>query len=212
MSSTIPRRALEPAPAPPARRYLWGLAVALATACVVALAEIDAQSARMVDSQGRAWPFSVLVGPGAVERRAGWTEVLAGGGLVADPLFRGLLGWYAAVDLVFVITYGSLLAGLVALLYRSRPGRRVARWLVGLTVGAAVVQDLTLLVLTGTRGPSAWTTVLSAATYLRGWSLLAVGAALLLRFVVPQPSSWRALGPRPAGPCGRWCTTASRWR
>ncbi len=189
MSSPIARQASAPAPAPPARRYLWALAVALATACVVALAEIDAQSARMVDSQGRAWPFSVLVGPGAVERRAGWTEVLAGGGLMTDQLFRALLGWYAAVDLVFVVTYGCLLAGLVALLYRSRAGRLTAQWLVGLTVGAAVVQNLTLLALSGTRGPSGWTTVLAATTYLRGWSLVAVGAALLLRFVIPQPAS-----------------------
>ena len=65
------------APAPPSRRYLWGLAVALATACVVALGEIDAQSGRMVDGQGRAWPFSVLVGPGAVEREAGWRRCSA---------------------------------------------------------------------------------------------------------------------------------------
>lgn len=178
-----------PGPAPAHRRYLWGLAVALATACLVALAEIDAQSARIVDSQGRAWPFSVLVGPGAVERRAGWTEVLASGGLITDPLFRALLGWYAAVDLVFVVTLGCLLAGLVALLYRSASGRRVSRVLVGLAIGAAVVQDLTLLILSGTRGPSGWTSVLSAASHSRSWLLLAVGAALLLRFVIPQPVS-----------------------
>ena len=188
-STTDPSGSAPASEGPLARRYLWALAVALATACLVALAEIDAQSARMVDSQGRAWPFSVLVGPGAVERRAGWTEVLGAGGLIADPLFRALLGWYAAVGLVLVITCGCLLAGLVALLYRSRGGRRWAGCLVGLWVVSAVVRDLTLLVLTGVRGPSAWTGVLWAATTVRGWLLVAVGAALLLRFVIPQPAA-----------------------
>lgn len=185
-----------PGPAPAARRYLWGLAVALAVAGLVARAEIDAQSARMVDSQGRAWPFSVLVGSGAVERRAGWAEVLARGGLITDPLFRSLLNWYATVDLVLVLTYGCLLAGLVGVLYRSRTGRRLARVLVGLTVTAAVIGNVVLLIIGGVRAPSGWSTVLSLATDLRWWGLAVLGAALLLRFLVPQPSSAVAESPR----------------
>ena len=92
---------------------------------VVALGEIDAQSGRMVDGEGRAWPFSVLVGPGAVERSAGWSEVLGAGGLIDDPLFRALLSWHLAVDVIFLLAYGCLLTGLVAVLYRSRVARRL---------------------------------------------------------------------------------------
>lgn len=212
MSSSIARRAAAPTPpeqqptpdaptdpgpsAPPARRYVWGLVVAVATACTVALAEVDAQSARMVDGQGRAWPFSVLVGPNPVERRAGWGEVLAADGLIDNPLFRALLGWHVVVDLVFVVAYGCLLAGLVTVLYRSRTGRRLAQVLVIVTVGAAVLADGALLALGAIRGPSGWSTVLSAATSVRWWTLVAVGAALLLRFVVPQPSSTVVETPR----------------
>src|SRR5262245_51334801 len=89
-----------------ARRYLWGLAVAVGTACGVALGEINAQSGRLVDAQGRAWPFSVLVGPGFVERSAGWPEVLSG--LIDDELYRALLSWHLAIGVVFMITYGVL--------------------------------------------------------------------------------------------------------
>jgi len=95
-----------------AGRYLWGLAVALAVVCVVALGEIDAQSGRVVGVQGRAWPFSVLVGPGFAERTAGWTEVLMPDGLISNELFRALLSWHLVIDTIFVITYGCLLAGL----------------------------------------------------------------------------------------------------
>ncbi|HEY5847154.1 MAG TPA: hypothetical protein VIT42_10260 [Microlunatus sp.] len=178
---------------PASRRYLWGLALALVTACVVALGEIDAQSGRMVDGQGRAWPFSVLVGPGAVERSAGWSEVLGAGGLIDDPLFRALLSWHLAVDLIFLLAYGCLLTGLVAVLYRSRVARRLGWGFVAVLVAVDLLENVCLIALIRTRTTSGWEPVLQVATSAK-WGLLAlVGAALLLRFVVPQRQ------PDPAG-------------
>ena len=105
-----------------AERYLWGLVVAVLAAAFVALIEIDAQSQRVVDPQGRAWPFSVLVGLDLTERIAGWPEVISSG-LIGDPLYRTLLGWHLLADFVFLAAYGFLLVGLVRATFRTRGDR-----------------------------------------------------------------------------------------
>lgn len=172
--------------APPirARRYLWGLSVALVTACLVALSEVDAQSGRVVDGQGRAWSLSVLVGPGGSERRAGWTEVLSG--LIGDPLYRALLSWHVAIDLVLLVAYGSLLAGLVVALFRTSGGRRFGGVVVAATVGFDLAENVTIVALMIIAGPNPLTGLLWWLTTAK-WALLAfTGAALLLRFIVPQ--------------------------
>lgn len=170
-----------------ARRYLWGLAVALAVACTVALGEINAQSGRLVDSQGRAWSFDVLVGPGFVERTAGWPEVLAG--LIDDPLYRALLSWHLVIGLVFVITYGLLLGGLVRVLFRTHGGRLAVGALVAATVGLDLAENLCVVVLMIFRGPPAVVAILWWCTTLKWATLVAAAGALILRFVVPQHQS-----------------------
>jgi hypothetical protein len=177
-----------------ARRYLWGLAVALVVACIVALVEIDAQTGRIVDSQGRAWPVSVLVGPGSSERDAGWTEVLSG--LITDPLYRALLSWHLVIDLVLVAASGCLLAGLVVVLFRSRAGRIFLWIMAGATVAAALVENLLIVALMIIQRPTALQTVLWWCTTLKWVLLIGVGGILLLRFVVPQRRDDDAETPR----------------
>ena len=184
MSSTY-----EDVAAPPirARRYLWGVAVALVVACWVALSEIDAQSGRVVDGQGRAWPLSVLVGPGFRERRAGWDSVL--GGLITDPLYRALLSWHLAIDLILLVAYGCVLAGLVAVLFKSSSGRRAGWVLVGAAVAFDLIENLVIVVLMIMQRPTIVAGLLWWCTNLK-WVLLAFAAGfLLLRFVVPQRQS-----------------------
>ena len=135
-----------------ARRYLWGLAIALAVACVVAIGEINAQSGRVVDDQGRAWPLTVLVGPGWVERSAGWPEVLTS--LINDSLYRALLSWFLVINVIFIVCYAALLAGLVAALFRTKVAR-IAIWvLAGIPVFFDLVENVCILVLMITRSPS----------------------------------------------------------
>lgn len=184
MSSTY-----EDVAAPPirARRYLWGLAVALIIASTVALSEIDAQSGRVVDSQGRAWPLSVLVGPGFSERRAGWDAVL--GGLITDPLYRALLSWHLAIDLILLVAYGCVLAGLVGILFTSSGGRRAGWVVVGAAVAFDLIENLVVVVLMIMQRPTIVAGLLWWCTTLK-WVLLAfAGGFLLLRFVVPQRQS-----------------------
>lgn len=167
-----------------ARRYLWGLAIALAVACTVAVGEINAQSGRIVDDQGRAWPLSVLVGPGWVERGAGWPEVLTS--LIGDPLYRALLTWFLIINVVFIVCYAAVFAGLVAALFRTKRAR-IAIWLlVAALVLADLVENLCIVVLMATKSPSGLVRLLWWCTTAKWVLLAAVVAILLLRFVVPQ--------------------------
>ncbi len=167
-----------------ARRYLWGLAIALAVACMVAVGEINAQSGRIVDDQGRAWPLSVLVGPGWIERGAGWPEVLTS--LINDPLYRALLSWFLVINVVFIVCYAAVLAGLVAALFRTSRAR-IAIWaLVAILVLADLVENLCILVLMITSSPSGPVGLLWWCTTAKWVLLVLVAAILLLRFVVPQ--------------------------
>lgn len=167
-----------------ARRYLWGLAIVLAVACVVAVGEIDAQSGRLVDDQGRAWPLSVLVGPGWIERGAGWPEVLTS--LINDPLYRALLSWFLVINVIFIVCYAAVLAGLVAALFRTKRARGAIWVLVAILVLADLLENLCILVLMITRSPSGPVKLLWWCTTAKWALLVAVAAILLLRFVVPQ--------------------------
>lgn len=167
-----------------ARRYLWGLAIALAVACMVAVGEINAQSGRLVDDQGRAWPLSVLVGPGWIERSRGWPEVLTS--LIGDPLYRALLSWFLAINAIFVVCYAAVLAGLIAALFRTNLAR-IAIWtLAGVVVLSDLVENLCILVLLVSGSPAGPLSLLWWCTTVKWFGLGAVIAVLLLRFVVPQ--------------------------
>lgn len=167
-----------------ARRYLWGLAIALAVACMVAVGEINAQSGRLVDDQGRAWPLSVLVGPGWIERSAGWPEVLSG--LINDPLYRSLLGWFLAINTIFVACYAAVIGGLVGALFRTKPAR-IAIWvLAGIVVLSDLVENLCILVLLVSRSQTGPLPLLWWCTTVKWIGLGLVALVLLLRFVVPQ--------------------------
>ena len=178
----------EPAAAKPVspKRYLWGLVIALAAACLVAFGEIDAQSGRIVDAQGRAWPVSVLVGPG-VERREGWPAVLTG--MVNDPLYplyRALHMWFLATDLIFIACYVAVLFGLIAALFRNRRAKKVVRGLVCGMAIADLAENLCILVLLNTKSPSGLVDLLWWCTTLKWLGVLLVVAVLLIRFFVPQ--------------------------
>ena len=178
------------------KRYLWGLVVAVLAAALVALIEIDAQSARVVDSQGRAWPFSVLVGLDLTERTAGWSEVI-GTGLIADPLYRALLSWHLVVDFVFLAAYGVLLVGLVRSMFRTREARRFVGGVVVASVICSVVENLAIiaaLAIPSVSGPVV--ALLSAATTLKWVLLLAAIVAIAVRLAVPQRPARRS-DPRP---------------
>ncbi|MDN5771298.1 MAG: hypothetical protein L0H24_10425, partial [Microlunatus sp.] len=168
------------------RRYLWGLAAALAVTAIVALIEIDAQSDRVVDRLGRAWPFAVLAGPNRSERTAGWLEVITSG-LIADPLYRALLSWYLVVDAIFIVAYAALLIGLVRAGFRSGNGRLGVTVVVCAAALTNVVENLVIMVLLVRRtGGAVLLGLLDASTTLK-WLLIALAVvALIVRFVVPQ--------------------------
>jgi len=179
-----------------AERYLWGLVVAVLAAAFVALIEIDAQSQRVVDPQGRAWPFSVLVGLDLTERIAGWPEVISSG-LIGDPLYRTLLGWHLVADFVFLAAYGFLLIGLVRATFRTRGARRAIGGLVMLAVISDVVENLTIVALSAVRSASGQTLALLAVATTAKWvCVLAAVVAIAVRFVVPQQPPRRS-DPRP---------------
>ena len=90
------------------------------------------------------------------------------------------------IDLIFVITYGVLFAGLVAALFRSRGGRITLWVLVAATVALDLAEDLCIVVLMITRSASALVDLLWWCTTLKWLFLACVAATLLLRFVVPQ--------------------------
>ena len=130
---------------PPIRpsSYLWGLVLSITAAAVVALTEINAQSARVVGPDGHAWPFSVLFAAGE-DGATGWREVAAAGMLTQPEygLFQRLLWWHLGVDLIFMIAYGTLLAGLVHATFRDGPARRLGYALVTGTVVVDLLEDL----------------------------------------------------------------------
>ncbi len=177
-------------------RYLWGLVVAVLAAALVALIEIDAQSERVVDAQGRAWPFSVLVGLDLTERTAGWPEVV-GSGLIGDPLYRTLLGWHLVADFVFLAAYGFVLLGLVRATFRTPGARRFVGSLVVLAVISDVVENLAIIALLASGSGSGPVLALLAVATTAKWVLvLAAIISIAVRFLVPQHPS-RVSDPRP---------------
>ncbi len=181
---------------PPPRRYLWGLVLAAAAAAVVALIEINAQSERVVDDQGRAWPLSVLFGLDARERQAGWIEVV-GSGLIENRLFRTILAWHLVVDVVFIAAYALLLFGLVRACFRSALVQRWLRRLVMIIVAGDIVETGCAVVLMLSRSPSPLLRgFLDLATTVKWWLLIGLLAAVAIRCVVPQRPA-QATDPRP---------------
>ena len=186
-------------PLPPIRpaAYLWGLVVSVASAAMVALAEIETQSARIADPAGHGWPFSVLFGSGA-ERTTGWRELAAGGMFTAadHSVFQRLLWWHLGIDLIFVISYGILLAGLVHAVFREGVGRQVGYGLVLGTVLCDLLEDQLVASMLLGPAPTVVPGALSVATTLKWGFLAATVLTVIIRAIVPYTSA-RPDDPRP---------------
>ncbi len=179
------------------KSYLWGLIVSVTAACVIALTEIGAQSARVVGPDGRAWPFSVLFA-GGDDAATGWRAIAAGGMLTGpdDALFQRLLWWHLGVDLVFMIAYGLLLAGLVHAAFRDGIARRVAYAAVAATVLADLVEDQLVAGLLTGAAPATVLPLLGWATAVKWFCLGGAVLAIVVRTVAPY-SAPRPDDPRP---------------
>ncbi len=171
-SSPDPRTA----PIPRVVVFGWTIAVGL----FLALNELDYLS-RLVDYAGDRYPFTGLMGPGAVFSPAGtaggWQALAERGGDVDT-----LLGWYLLLDVGFIAAYGVLLlrafrgAGAVAL-------TRCA----ALLVAADLAED-------GAARSHAGATYLFT---LAKWVLvLALAAGWLRRFTSAAGAPWRATARR----------------
>ncbi len=179
-------------PLPPIRAaaYLWGLVVSVTAAAMVALAEIETQSARIADPAGHGWPFSVLFGSGG-ERTTGWQELAAGGMFTAaeHAVFQRLLWWHLGVDLVFMISYGILLAGLVHAVFRKGLGRQVGYGLVLGTVLCDLAEDQLVASMLVGPTPTVVPGALSVATTLKWVLLAATVLTVIIRAIVPYTSA-----------------------
>ena len=136
--------------------------------------------------------------------------MLGAGGLIDDSLFRALLSWHLAVDVIFLLAYGCLLAGLVSVLYRSRTARWLGGGLVAALVAVDLLENICLIAVILTRTTSGWATLLQRDDECQVGTAVVVGVALLLRFVTRSPQ--RAARPRrgPARPRATWPGSSAR--
>ena len=176
--------------------YLWGLVLSITAAAVVALTEINAQSARVVGPDGHAWPFSILFAAGE-DGATGWREIAAAGMLTQPEyaLFQRLLWWHLGVDLIFMIAYGTLLAGLVHAAFRDGPARRVGYALVTVTVVADLLEDLLVAAMLRSTTPDYVPSALYWATshkwVLLGLAIVTIAVRAIAPYSAPRPDDPR---------------------
>lgn len=89
-----------------------GLAISAAVALLVVLAEVNAQSRRIISKDGLAWSFDVLFGPGLLDNRQklGWSTLATDSSMTAESAHNlsTLLAVHLALDFLFIAVYTTL--------------------------------------------------------------------------------------------------------
>jgi hypothetical protein len=156
-----------------------GTVASAVVALFVAMNELNRLSGQVLDDQARAWPFTLLMGPGALGSVEGWTATFPAYGSERATW----LVMYLVLDLVLIALYGIVVANWAA----ARGAVVLARTLRILAV-VDVIEDVLAVITTATRS-SALAHVAAYASLAKWLAVLAVVAAVAYRVLQPAARS-----------------------
>ncbi len=152
-----------------------GVTVGLVVALLVALGEVNRLSGQVLDDQGRSWPFTTLMGPGAWGARDGWAVTFPA---YADERATWLT-LYVALDVLLIGLYGVVVAG-----WFSAHGAHALGWLLRVLAVVDLLEDGAALAALHTRSASLGSVAagLSTAKWVAILAASAVAAYTALRY------------------------------
>ncbi len=179
------------------RRYLGTLVGVFIVAALVAFAELDYQTERILTpTTGYSWPLSTLFGLDFAAALRGWDELIEQGVLSGpgSPYGRLLLA-HVLVDVIFIACYTLAFRAVIVRGFRGRSARRAMTALLVLAVVADLVEDTIATAIVFGARPAP--TVLVMISAIKAIAFAVTAAAIAVRLLVPYPS--RAHRPRSPG-------------